>query len=92
MDTQRTGGDSGRMDDLERRLDNMEDRQGALERSREVMNAMVPAETRKHIRAAWRHNLLAVRSLLDVWINRLDDDAATKAQSNGDGRESIPIE
>lgn len=39
----RMSGDSGRIDELERRLDMMEDRQSALERSRAVVNAMVPA-------------------------------------------------
>jgi hypothetical protein len=82
--------DSQRMEDLERRLDMMEDRQSALERSRAVMNAMVPAETRKHLRAAWRENLLAVRSLLDAWIDHFDGDAA-KAESDP-GRENIPID
>ena len=82
--------DSQRMDELERRLDRMEDRQGGLERSRAMMTSMVPSETRRHMRAAWRENLLAVRSLLDTWIDRLDGDDAAK--SNDNGRENIPID
>ena len=82
--------DSQRMEELERRLDMMEDRQSALERSREVMNAMVPAETRKHLRAAWRENLLALRSLLDAWIDHFDGDASKT--SADEGRENIPID
>jgi hypothetical protein len=79
-----------KIDELERRLDRMEDRQGALERSREVMNALVPSETRRHLRAASRENLLAVRSLLDHWIDHLRDEPA-KAEAD-DGRENIPID
>jgi len=92
MDSQPTGADSGRVDEIERRLDMMEDRQGALERSREVMKAMVPTETRRHIRAAWRENLLALRSLLDAWIGHLEDGSPADAESADNSRESIPIE
>jgi hypothetical protein len=90
MDSQRDNADSGRINDLERRLGLVEVRQGALERSREVMKVVVPAETRRHMRAAWRENLLAVRSLLDTWIDRLDDNPSDG--SDEDGRESIPID
>ena len=90
MDSQRDSADNGRMHDLERRLDEMEDRQSAIERSRQVMRAVVPAATRQHMRAAWRENLLAVRSLLDTWIDRLDDKPADGADD--DGRETIPID
>ena len=90
MDSQRDSADNGRIHDLEHRLDEMEERQSAIERSRQVMKAMLPAETRKHVRAAWRENLLAVRSLLDNWIDRLDDKPETDADD--DGRETIPID
>lgn len=89
MDSQRDSADSGRINDLERRLGLVEVRQGAIERSREVMKVVVPAETRRHMRAAWRENLLAMRSLLDTWIDRLDEDRSDRAD---DGRESIPID
>ena len=90
MDSQRDSADSGRINDLERRLGLVEVRQGAIERSREVMKVVVPAETRRHMRAAWRENLLAMRSLLDTWIDRLDDNGPDAADD--DGRESIPID
>ena len=38
----------------------------------------------------WRLDPI-VRSLLDTWINRLDDDSSA-ADSPANGRESIPIE
>ena len=91
MDSQRDSGDSGRINDIERRLGLVEVRQGALERSREVMKVVVPVETRRHMRAAWRENLLAMRSVLDAWIDRLDENKSDSAD-NDDGRESIPIE
>jgi hypothetical protein len=78
------------VEELERRLDMMELRQTAMERSRQVVNAMLPSETRKHARAAWRENLLAVRSLLDSWIDRLEDKPASDVMD--DGRENIPID
>lgn len=90
MDDQRSRSDNGRMMELERRLDMMEDRQSAVERSRAVMKAMVPSETRRHLRAAWRENLLAVRSLLDTWIDALNEDPAKSAPDNG--RETIQID
>lgn len=91
MDNQRGQADDGRIEELERRLDRMEDRQGAIERSRAAMNALMPSETRKHLRAAGRENLLAVRSLLDYWINHLRDEPKAPGAPD-DGRENIPID
>jgi hypothetical protein len=90
MDSQRGNGDKGRIETLERRLDLMEIRQTTVERSRQVVDVMVPSETRRHMRAAWRENLLAVRSLLDFWIDRLQDKPDDGADD--DGRENIPID
>lgn len=90
MDSRPRNGNGGRLDEFERRLDRMEDRQSALERSRAAMNALVPPETRKHLRAAGRENLLAVRSLLDYWIGRLRDES--EPQKEDKGREEIPID
>ena len=90
MDNQRQAGGNGRLDELERRLDRMEDRQGALERSRAAMNAIVPPDTRRHLRAAGRENLLAVRSLLDYWIGRLRDEPDGEKENKN--REDIPID
>ena len=86
---ERKSADNGRLDALERRLDMMEDRQSAIERSRAVVNAMVPSETRRHLRAAWRENLLAARSLLDSWIDTLSDEREVKSDN---GRETIRID
>ena len=60
MDEERLSRLEQRLDELDQRSSSMEramDR--AMDRSRAAMDTMVPAETRRHIRAAWRENLLA---------------------------------
>lgn len=80
--------DESRLEQLERRLDDMEDRRSMTERSRSAMNSVVPPETRQHLRAAGREQLLAVRSLLDHWIGRLRDEPEKPESS----RENIRID
>lgn len=77
-----------RLEQLERRVEQMEDRRGMSERSRSAMNSVVPPETRRHLRAAGREQLLAVRSLLDHWIGRLGDEPEKPESS----RENIRID
>ena len=97
--------DDTRLDRIEHRMDELDQRAGAMERamdnlmtrSRAAVGAMVPAETRHHVRASWRHNLLAVRSMIDHWAERLDDGADdhssdAPAATADKGRENIPIE
>jgi hypothetical protein len=82
-------GDQGaRMERLEQRVDQLEWRRRAGERSRALMDNVVPDETRAHLRAAGREQLLAVRSLLDHWIDRLDRPSSDR----GSDRERIPVE
>ena len=80
--------DENRMDRLERRLDDLEDRRSLSDRSRTAMNSVVPPETRQHLRAAGREQLMAVRSLLDYWIARLRDEPEKPESS----RENIRID
>lgn len=96
--------DDGRLEKIERRMDELDQRESAMERtmdkalarSRAAMGAIVPGETRRHMRASWRHNLLAVRSMIDHWAERLNDetdhDADAGGSSHDSGRENIPIE
>jgi hypothetical protein len=98
--------DDGRLDQIERKVADLDQRASSMERamdtvmqrSRAAMGVMIPPETRKHLRAAWRENLLAARSMLDHWAEHLDDgsaatDAAGDASSAHDGgRENIPID
>jgi hypothetical protein len=78
-----------RMEDMERRLDQLETRRTASERSRAAMKVIVPEETRRHLRAAGREQLLAVRSLLDHWISRMRDE---DDESSDNTRERIPVD
>jgi len=77
-----------RVHELEQRLAQLEEQQGALDRSRAAMSGVLPPETRRHLKAAGREELLALRSLLDRWIARMGDetDAAEPA------RENIPVD
>ena len=97
--------DDSRMEQIERRVDDLDKRESAMERamdaamtrSRQAMGALVPDETRHHMRASWRHNLLAVRSMLDHWAAQLDDgkDVHTDGSDSPDdtsGRQNIPID
>jgi hypothetical protein len=64
-----------------------------VDSSRTAMAMMLPAETRRHLRAAWREQLLAVRSMIDFWADRLGDDgAADDEPESSSGRHNIPIE
>jgi hypothetical protein len=84
--------DDDRMARLEQRLEELDRRSNAMERamdrSRAAVDTMIPSETRKHLRAAGREQLLAVRSLLDFWVDKL---AEQPDKANG-GRENIPID
>ena len=78
---------------LEARIKELEARLGRLERPAErigdqiesVIRTVVPDETRTHMRAAWREQLLALRSFLDRWIEADGRDGAAE------GRERIEI-
>lgn len=51
-----------------------------------LMDQIFPAETRAHMRAARKEQLLAFRSLLDKWIARIDEEKPSPK------REAIRIE
>jgi type II secretory pathway component PulM len=98
--------DDGRLERIERRMEELDQRESAMEkamdtamaRSRAAMSVIVPTETRKHVRASWRHNLLAVRSMIDHWAERLNDGTddhstdSTGSATRDAGRENIPID
>lgn len=81
-----------RIEELERRLQDVENRgtamERAMERSRAASRAIVPEDTRRHLRAAGREQLLAVRSLLDHWIDQMRDDGPAAESS----RENIRVD
>ena len=84
--------DDDRLTRLEQRLEDLDRRSGAMERamdrSRAAVDTMIPSETRRHLKAAGREQLLAVRSLLDYWVNRLGEEP----EKNDSGRQNIPID
>jgi hypothetical protein len=75
-----------RIRELEERLRSMEG--DAKRTARTVIDEIFPTETRKHMRAAWKEELLALRSVLDHWIAKSEDGGATKTNR----RESISVE
>ena len=85
--------DDDRLARLEQRLEELDRRSNAMERamdkSRAAVDTMIPSETRKHLKAAGREQLLAMRSLLDYWVDRLGDKPE---KDNGGGRENIRID
>jgi hypothetical protein len=91
MDEERLSRLEEKLDELDRRSSSME---RALDRSRAAMDTIVPSDTRRHIRAAWRENLLAVRSLIDFWAERLEDRPGSRSDESkaANGRENIPID
>jgi hypothetical protein len=80
--------DEDRVGKLERRLEELERRPTVRERGRGAMDLVMPAETRRHLRNAGREQLLAVRSMLDFWIDQLVESDAEPDQ----GREQIRID
>jgi hypothetical protein len=77
-----------RITELERRLRRGETREGMETAFWAVMHSVFPDETRRHMKAAGREQLLAARSYLDHWIAKLADKPAAEAPT----RETIEVE
>jgi hypothetical protein len=94
--------DDGRLDAMERRMEDLDKRESAMERtmdkavqrSKAAMDVIVPNEARSHVRASLRHDLLAIKSMLEHWAERLDDGSDTMQHDDdpASGRENIPID
>lgn len=78
-----------RIADLEARLRRGERRESIETAFWALMHNVFPDETRKHMKAAGREQLMAARSYLDHWIGKLDD-AASEAPT--EKRETIDVE
>jgi hypothetical protein len=79
--------------ELEERIKQLEERLRAMEDDRRyapgrVLDELVPSETRRHMRAAWKEQLLAMRSVLDHWIEKQENGGSTRAKRH----ESISVE
>ena len=77
-----------RIKELEARLREMDEDRLRI-RGRALLDEIFPSETRKHMRAAWKEELLALRSVLDHWIEKQDGDGS---KSGTKRRESISVE
>jgi BMFP domain-containing protein YqiC len=93
-DRSRTDELEARISDLEQRLRSSDSSGGGSRRAGietafwAMMREVFPQETRRHMKAAGREQLMAARSYLDHWIAKLDEqrEAATPE------REQIAIE
>jgi hypothetical protein len=87
--------DPTRSEDLEARIADMErrlhggDRRASIETAFwAIMRDLFPEETRRHMKAAGREQLMAARSYLDHWIAKLDQERAAAPPE----RERIAVE
>lgn len=78
-----------RIADLERRMPRGERRESMETAFWAVMRNIFPSETRSHMKAAGREQLLAARSYLDHWIAKMDE---AHAEEKPRTRESIEVE
>jgi hypothetical protein len=79
-----------RIAELEDRLARLEGSPGLKERSRRMMDRVMPPEASRHFFNAGREQLLGIRSIVDFWLRRIDDmEASATADS---GRETIDID
>ena len=80
-----------RLAELEARLARLERAPSLRARGRSMMDKVMPPEASEHFRNAGREHLLGVRSIVDFWIQRIDeaDDRAARTSSE---RETIEIE
>lgn len=79
-----------RLAELERRLAQLEGEPSLRDRGRKVMDRVVPPEATRHFRNAGREQLLGIRSIVDHWINRIDD--AETRSSDSRSRQRIEID
>jgi hypothetical protein len=77
-----------RIADLERRMPRGERRESVETAFWAIMRNIFPSETRSHMKAAGREQLLAARSYLDHWITRMDTEHAEEKATH----ESIKVE
>ncbi|HET9755977.1 MAG TPA: hypothetical protein VFP66_05710 [Candidatus Limnocylindrales bacterium] len=80
-----------RLAELEARLARLERAPSLRARGRTVMDKVMPAEASEHFRNAGREQLLGVRSIVDFWIQRLDE-ADSRAAGRSRERETIEID
>jgi hypothetical protein len=75
-----------RIAELEQRLKDVERRTGDKGRMADIFQAFFPPEVKTHLKAARREQLMAARSFIDHWIERLEEHETPH------GRESISVD
>ncbi|HUQ43042.1 MAG TPA: hypothetical protein VM451_01335 [Candidatus Limnocylindria bacterium] len=80
-----------RIAELEERLARLEGEPSLRERSRKMMDRVMPPDASRHFRNAGREHLLGMRSIVDFWIRRIDD-AEQRAGTSEIGRETIELD
>jgi len=88
MDSESKADLEARIADLERRIPRSDKRESVETAFWAVMRNIFPSETRSHMKAAGREQLLAARSYLDHWIARMD----TEHEEAKATHESIEVE
>jgi len=89
MDDRTTADMEARIADLEARLRGGDKRASVETAFWALMHNVFPDETRKHMKAAGREQLLAARTYLDHWIRKMDE---AQDQNGAADRESIEVE
>jgi len=82
--------DDDRVAELEDPIARLEGTPPLRERSRRLMDKVMPPEASRHFRNAGREQLLGIRSIVDFWIRRIED-AESRARADT-GRETIEID
>jgi hypothetical protein len=80
-----------RIAELESRIARLERTPSLRARGRSMLDKVIPPEASEHFRNAGREQLLGVRSIVDFWIQRLDE-ADSRAAGRNRERETIEIE
>ena len=88
MDSSSNDDLEARIADLERRLPRGERRDSVETAFWAIMRNLFPSETRSHMKAAGREQLLAARSYLDHWIAKMEEAHAEEKATH----ESIEVE
>jgi len=81
-----------RVAELEERLARLEGGPGLKDRSRHMLNRVMPPEATTHFFNAGREQLMGIRSIVDFWLRRLDSMEAKVAPDDDTGRETISID
>lgn len=88
MEQRETSDLEERLARLEQKLDRLAEGRGEQTAYWAVLETILPADARRHLRAASREQLLAARSMIDSWVKRMD----TEREDAPPRRETIPLD